>query len=223
MVEKKAQDGYYYDSSSGKWIKSTAGNSTSKDKSDTSDEANYKNSSSESKTKDDVKKTEKKYRDIEYCTLEGDVIVLPTTTTIKIHAGDTLNLMGIGDHLSGLYYVSKVTRSISSEGYTQTMTLIKTGFGDSVKAKLVSSKTAKTTKKENRAESKELNTAEFKVGDTVKVVGASAVYSNASEGKKIPDWVKKKELTISKLSDTGDRALLKEITSWTYTKYLKSV
>jgi hypothetical protein len=222
MAEKTAQDGYSYDSSSGKWVKSTAGNSTSNEKSGTSDEAKYKNSNSESKTKDDVKKTEKKYRDIEYCTLEGDLAVLPTTTTIKIHAGETVNLMGLGDHLSGLYYVTKVSRIISLDGgYVQTLTVIKTGFSDSLKAKAVKNKTTK--KAENRAEPKELSTAKFKVGNIVKVVGDNAVYSNADDGKKVPNWVKKKELTISKLSSNGDRALLKEIVSWVYTKYLKSV
>ena len=63
----------------------------------------------------------------------------------------------------------------------------------------------------------------FTVGDKVKIVGDDAVYSNASDGVKVPDWVKEQILTIDALSSDGTRARLNPIWSWTYTKFLQKV
>lgn len=54
----------------------------------------------------------------------------------------------------------------------------------------------------------------FKVGDRVKITG-----SKYATGEKISEWAKKQTHTISKIQ--GDRALLKEITSWCYLKDLQ--
>ena len=60
----------------------------------------------------------------------------------------------------------------------------------------------------------------FEVGDRVKFIdGVEAIYSNAHEGVRVPDWVKKSTYTIQSKKD--DRVLLKEIYSWTYIKYLQ--
>lgn len=47
------------------------------------------------------------------------------------------------------------------------------------------------------------------IGDSVKVIG-----NNYATGQVIPDWVKKEIYTIEKI--VGNKALLKEITSWIY-------
>lgn len=56
----------------------------------------------------------------------------------------------------------------------------------------------------------------LKVGSKVKIVGSKYV-----TGQSIPSWVKSKTYTVQQLK--GDKALIKEITSWVYTKDLKLV
>ena len=55
------------------------------------------------------------------------------------------------------------------------------------------------------------------------IVGENATYANASDGVKVPGWVKEQVLTIDALSDDGTRARVNPIWSWTYTKFLKKV
>lgn len=161
--------------------------------------------------------TDKEYREIEYCTLEGDITLIPDENNIKIRVGDTIYLKGVGDFLSGKYYVTTVARKIDNSGYSQSITVIKTGFGDSLKE----SKEDKKEKTDRAKEVKKANvTKSFKVGDKVKVTSKDASYINS---KKIPNWVKSKTLTISKISEAEDKVLLKEIFSWTYTKYISKV
>ena len=167
---------------------------------------------SESKS-DTQSKTEKEYKEIEYNTLEGEVGVVPTSDTVKIKVGNTVILKGVGNYLSGLYYVSGVNRVISADGYSQTLTLIKTGFGDSLKkpSPVASDDTVKKSE------------ASYSVGDKVKIVGDSAVYSNADDGVPVPGWVKEQELTVDAVSSDGTRVRLMPIWSWTYVKYIQKV
>ena len=59
-------------------------------------------------------------------------------------------------------------------------------------------------------------TQTIKVGSKVKIVGSKYV-----TGQSIPSWVKDNVYTVQQTK--GDRALIKEITSWVYTKDLKLV
>ena len=59
-------------------------------------------------------------------------------------------------------------------------------------------------------------TQTIKVGSKVKIVG-----SKYATGQSIPSWVKDNVYTVQQIK--GDRALIKEITSWVYTKDLKLV
>lgn len=59
-------------------------------------------------------------------------------------------------------------------------------------------------------------TQTLKVGSNVKIVG-----SKYATGQSIPSWVRNNVYTVQQLK--GDRALIKEITSWVYTKDLKLV
>lgn len=56
----------------------------------------------------------------------------------------------------------------------------------------------------------------IKIGSKVKIVG-----SKYATGQSIPSWVKDNVYTVQQIK--GDRALIKEITSWVYTKDLKLV
>lgn len=157
---------------------------------------------------------------LEYNTLEGDVTLKASVGVLKVREDTTVQLEGVGSYLSGLYYVSGVTYSLdSSSGFGMTCTVVKTGFGDSLK----SANTA-TTQVGVREEPLEVKSdTVIKVGDSVKIVGDDAVYSNASQGVKVPNWVKQKTLTVQQLSSDGTRALLQPIFSWTYLKYIQKV
>lgn len=62
-------------------------------------------------------------------------------------------------------------------------------------------------------------TSSIKVGDKVKVNSSATTYANSS--KIIPQWVKNGTYTVSKVDNS--RVLLKEITSWVYTKDVNKV
>lgn len=165
---------------------------------------------------------EKEYIDIEFNTLVGDVSLIPTKDNLlKIKSGVTINFEGIGKYLSGLYFVSEVKRTINTnEGLTLSATLYKNGFGDTLKTHNVVTNQPNTRLEEVNITENIVNNY-LKVGDKVKIVGDNAIYSNAHEGTKIPNWVKQNTYTIDALSEDGQRARLKEIWSWTYIKFLK--
>ena len=168
---------------------------------------------------DSKTQAEKEYIEIELNTLVGEVNVVPSKKSIKLKVNNTVTISGVGSYLSGDYFISAIKRSISRDsGYSQSMTVIKNGFGDKLKQPKVES--SSTTPETNRQDPVEKSAPAFKVGDTVKIVG-DAIYSNAHEGVKVPEWVKKQTLTIKQISSDGARALLMPITSWTYIKFLQ--
>ena len=112
--------------------------------------------------------TVKKYNDIEINTLEGALNFIVTEETIKVKAGDTIKLQGIGTHLSGSYYVKDITRQISSNGYSHSATLIKTDFGSEIKVATSSSKKSTTVKKEEKKVASTTKSSEAKRTYTVK-------------------------------------------------------
>lgn len=178
--------------------------------------------SNDSSTSDSKTQAEKDYIEIEFNTLTGQCTVLPSKASMKLKVGDTVKMQGIGKFLSGLFFISEITRTISSDGgYTQTLNLLRNGFGDNLK-KGVAKNSSSGTSNGSKDTSKNV-TNKFKVGDKVKIVGDNAIYSNASDGVKVPEWVKNEELTVDALSDDGKRARLNPIFSWTYVKYLKRV
>ena len=62
-------------------------------------------------------------------------------------------------------------------------------------------------------------TSSINVGDKVKINSNATTYANST--KAIPSWVKNNTYTVSKVD--GSRVLLKEITSWVYTKDVNKV
>lgn len=130
---------YVYDPNTGKWTSVPSDNNDSSsgsgsggsNKNDSSGGSNLTSSTPDSE--DGTGVVEKKYNSIELNTLEGTLNFIVTEETIKLKAGDTVNLNGLGKHLSGSYYVKDITRQISSSGYSHSATLIKTDFGKSLK------------------------------------------------------------------------------------------
>lgn len=224
---------YTYDPKTGKWVPSTPTTGTTPSSSSSSSSPSSTNTSSQypekvpssstgnkPKSKVDSKtKSDKKYIESEFNnTLTGELVVSPSKNNIRIGVNDTVEILGIGNYLSGKYFVSSVKRTIDKDsGYSQTITVMKNGFGDSLKKSSGGSKTDKS-----RSKKVEKSAPTLKVGDTVKIVG-NAVYSNASEGVVVPKWVKEKVLTVNKISSDGNRVLLMPIFSWTYVRYVKKV
>lgn len=228
---------YTYDPKTGKWVPSTPTTGTTPSSSSSSSSSSSPSSSANTssqypekvpssstgnkpKSKVDSKtKSDKKYIESEFNnTLTGELVVSPSKNNIRIGVNDTVEILGIGNYLSGKYFVSSVKRTIDKDsGYSQTITVMKNGFGDSLKK---ANKGGKTNK--SRSKKVEKSSPTLKVGDTVKIVG-NAVYSNDSGGVAVPKWVKEKILTIKKISSDGNRVLLMPIFSWTYARYVKKV
>ena len=148
---------YTYNPETGTWSKSSSDSSNSSSSSDNSTSSNNSSgdnlTSSNSDKKTSTGSVEKQYNYIEINTLSGTLNFIVTEETIKLKAGDTVKIKGIGKYLSGDYYVKDVTRQISSNGYSHSATLIKTDFGNSLKVS--TSTTAKKTppKKETKVQS----------------------------------------------------------------------
>ena len=122
---------YTYNNETGEWTKSTVENSEESSSKDNSGGDNLTSSNSDKNSSTGA--VEKKYNTIELNTLEGTLNFIATEETIKLKAGDTVKISGIGKYLSGDYYVKEVVRQISSNGYEHSATLIKTNFGKSLK------------------------------------------------------------------------------------------
>ena len=143
--------GYTYNPKTGKWTKSTTNSDdSSKSNNNKNKSGNDDNLTSNSSDKNDsTGDVEKKYNTIEINTLSGSLSFIVTEETIKLKAGDTVKLNGLGKYLSGNYYVKDITRQISSSGYSHSATLIKTDFGKSLKVSSSKKSTKKETKKVN--------------------------------------------------------------------------
>lgn len=155
---------YTYDPKTGKWTKKTTntggsssgGGGSKKTSGSTSNSEGSNLTSSNSNKNSSTGSTEKKYNYIEINTLSGTLNFIVTEETIKLKAGDTVKLKGLGSYLSGNYYVNDLTRQISSNGYSHSATLIKTDFGKSLKTSTSTTKkktAPKTTKKEKKVTS----------------------------------------------------------------------
>lgn len=211
-----------YDFITGKWV--DVGNSTTQSTSTVSPsnttpkEDTTTSTPTGSSQTDQKEQADKEYIETEFNVLTGDLTITSTEKSIRLKVNDTVKLEGIGNYLSGLYFVQSIRRSITKDGgYSHVISLIKNGFGNSVKKAVDVEK----PKEEPRKEEVVKTPPELKVGDKVKIVGDNAVYSNAHDGVKVPDWVKKKTHTIYDISNDKTRVLLKEIWSWTYVKFIQ--
>jgi len=207
-----------YNAATGKWEEQTSSASdkvvNAEDKNSSTKSTPVATSGSSSKVNSSAKAT-KAANEETYNTLEGDVELQVTPTAFKLHQNNTVTLSGFGKYLTGKYYITKIVRTIdSSNNYSQTMTVIKTEFADSLKDKSLLPNTTRATNVTPTAK------ADFEVGDKVRIVGTKAVYT---DNKKVPDYIKAKTLTIGSISSDGVKVKLKEISLWTYTKYIKHV
>lgn len=182
-----------YDPQTGKWTKNGGGSSSSKsNKSGSKRSSNSKSgdnlTASSSSKNDSSGQVEKKYNYIEVNTLSGTLNFIVNEDTIKLKAGDTVKLNGLGKYLSGNYYVKDITRQISSSGYSHSATLIKTDVGSSLKTSTKSKDKKKPVKKVTSSPSKSTaqRTYTVKKGDCLWNI-AKKFYGNGSAYTKIYD------------------------------------
>ena len=218
---------YTYDSVKGQWVPSTSINTDSPSGSGGGSLSESPGSSrpttstvatpSVTSKVDSKAEADRQFIEIEINTLTGDLELTSTEKSIRVKVGDTIKLMGLGKYLSGLYFVSAIKRSLTKDGgYSHTFSVLKNGFGDSLKK-------AQTTGSSTRVEEVSKPTPTYSKGDKIKIVAADAVYSNAHDGVKVPEWVKTMTLTVESVSRDGTRVLLNPINSWTYVKYIQKV
>lgn len=182
-----------YDPQTGKWTKNGGGSSSSKsNKSGSKSSSNSKSgdnlTASSSSKNDSSGQVEKKYNYIEVNTLSGTLNFIVNEDTIKLKAGDTVKLNGLGKYLSGNYYVKDITRQISSSGYSHSATLIKTDVGSSLKTSTKSKDKKKPVKKVTSSPSKSTaqRTYTVKKGDCLWNI-AKKFYGKGSAYTKIYD------------------------------------
>lgn len=181
-----------YDPQTGKWTKNGGGSSSSKSNKSGSKSSNSKSgdnlTASSSSKNDSSGQVEKKYNYIEVNTLSGTLNFIVNEDTIKLKAGDTVKLNGLGKYLSGNYYVKDITRQISSSGYSHSATLIKTDVGSSLKTSTKSKDKKKPVKKVTSSPSKSTaqRTYTVKKGDCLWNI-AKKFYGNGSAYTKIYD------------------------------------
>jgi len=150
---------YTYDPSTGEWTKSTTTTEDTDTSPSSQNSSNGDNLTSSTSDKDSsTGSVEKQYNTIELNTLSGTLSFIVTEETIKLRAGDTVKLEGLGKYLSGNYYVKEVTRQISSNGYSHSAVLIRTDFGKSLK--VTSSTTQKPAVEKKVASSPQASTAQ---------------------------------------------------------------
>lgn len=214
---------YKYNTQTGKWepISVSSSPNTEGDTSLSTSSQNGGSVTVDTSSKVNSKaQADSEFIEMEFNTLEGELSLKASKKTIAIKSGDTIIIEGIGKYLSGMYYVTSVKRTIdNSQGYSHTLTVIKTGFGSSLKNVTV------TTQDTSRpAEVTTDSSPNFKKGDKVRFQTVEAkkyVYTNAHQGVYVPKWVTQLNLTVDAISSDGKRVRLKEVWSWTYASYLK--
>lgn len=156
---------------------------------------------------------------LEYNTLEADLALKTSASILKVKQDTTINIEGVGSFLSGQYYVTEVTYTLdNSSGFSMSCSVIKTGFGPSLKGPVEETPAAPAEEPRKEEVPKQPDNT-VKKGSKVRIVGA-ATYTN---GVKVPDWVKQKDLTVQQVSSDGTKVLLQPIVSWTYTKFVQVV
>lgn len=122
-----------YDATTGTWSFSGEGGSSSSTTTDTGSQAPTTSDSTPSTTSDNkdssTSESEETYNEIDYYNLQGSLSYIATEETIKLKAGDTVTLQGLGKYLSGDYYLLSVSRTIDSKGYSHSAEVIRVNFG----------------------------------------------------------------------------------------------
>ena len=136
-----------YNKDTGKWesICSSGGSDSSIKKSSGKDSPSAGNDGNKDSSSS---KAKEKCNEIDYYNLQGTLNYIATPSTIKIKAGDTIKINGLGKYLSGKYYVVSVKRTIDSGGYSHSAEVVRMNFGSSATSSTITSAKKETKKKE---------------------------------------------------------------------------
>lgn len=163
---------------------------------------------------DSTQDATKLFVDIQYNTLKGDISVIPTSKVVDINIDKTINLFGLGTNLSGAYYVTGVKRAINSSGYSQTISVMKNGFRD-------------TLFNENSNKDSRYWTCGYFVNDLVKIKEGNAYFANELEGVSLTYDEKRWTYRITDISFDGTRVQIVPVNSdapkekkWIYIQYI---
>ncbi len=153
---------------------------------------------------------------LEMNTLTGDVELRTFPNLLLFKPFQTVIIDGVGKYLSGLYFISKVSRTLNSDGFSQSISVLKNGFGDSLKLpdSQLNLRSIDTDPLSVEVESS------ISQGSSVKIVDWNAVWSKECDGEIVPAWVKTETLEVQ--DKDGDLCLLMPINKWINVKYLKS-
>lgn len=106
------------------------GNSATSSKEDSNATPNAQDTTGLNVTTDAQTKAKK----FEFKNLQGELELTPTLKNFNIVRGSTIHLTGVGKYLSGFYFVTARTVSVSNGGaLTIKLKVVKTKFGDSLK------------------------------------------------------------------------------------------
>lgn len=84
------------------------------------------------------KNSDKEFIENEINTLKGSISVYPSDITMILEPNDTINIQGIGNNLSGNYFIDEVEITVdSSNGLDIKLNVLRTGFADSMKKQKV--------------------------------------------------------------------------------------
>lgn len=99
----------------------------------------------------------------------------------------------------------------SSNGLSETLTLIKTGFGKTMKPAELSDEVSSNS------------STDYSKGDTIRFISDTATYAHASEGVKVPNWVRAETWKVGSVDTDGKCLLLTDIESWVHMNEVEKV
>lgn len=118
----------------------------------------------------------------EVAVLEGDIDTLEPY--MDLDARQTIRLEGVGEALTGLYYVTEVNYELSGTEFKQSLKVERNGFGDYTKAYDIAIKNKKTVKSDVVVPQTKNKTHTVKKGDTLYSI-SKKYYGNTKNADKI--------------------------------------
>lgn len=173
-----------------------------------------RNPKSKDKNSDSQQQADKQMIELELTTLTGEVQLRAFPNLLQLKPFQTVIINGIGKYLSGLYFITNVKRSLNSEGFSESISVLKNGFGDSLKL-------ADSQLKLQSPEDEPLQVSAsqpIQVGTTVRVCDLTAKWGGDEDGVIVPAWVKTETMTVQEMN--GDLCLLMPIDKWIHISYL---
>lgn len=127
-----------FDTNTGKWSSiqssNTAEDATTADPAGDDSSKKIAELAKDTQTKS-KKKADREFIEKEFTTLNGTLRLAPSCSVMSLKLGDVIQLMGLGKNLSGSYYISGITRVLNDDGFSMSISVIKTSFGGKIVTK----------------------------------------------------------------------------------------